>query len=931
MNFSYALKLVLRNPRRTFTYLFGLALAVGLFAGILFFVDVMTRQMTTTALAPVRIDMIARVIKPDMTLNDMATTLAQQRNVAVAEPVIAADFATAAKVGGAQTSPAGRLFALAPSYFKNFDVLQLSAGNFDPNGAIVSEAMATVQKLKLGDTIAITFAGITDPVQLPITGIVNMDTAEALFATPTGAEGGAFADVVLVDSRWFRDHLQTPLVALSINRPATLLPTTLILELMTHIKIDRAAFPANPSVAALQAAALQREMERSLPGQIKVLDNVSRAFKAAMADVLTAKILFIFLGLPGVALAAYLSKFAAELSAEAQRRELGLLRTRGATPRQISVIIAFTSLLLAVMGSALGILVGLLALVASNGGPAMAALNPFTPGFNWSAFVASAGIAFGAGIVLTFFAAFLPVFGAMRNEITQERRRVRRTDTAPFWKRAYLDLILISVAIIVLVITQINGGFSVAGAEGATLSLSFYIFLAPFFAWMGLTLLVLRLVERGLSSLSQRLAALFKRAFGDIGEVAGKSISRRAANVSAATTIIALTLSFGISLALFQFTYTTEKQRDAKYVAGSDIRFTPSLNAPQTMDFAQKLLLPGVAGVTGIVRDPQALVGASNQSVYGIDVPSFKQVAYAPDSFFVDGAAQKTIDAINSQVRSNAIGNYAPSTANQVLDALAITPNGVIFAVDQAQKFNILVGDSVLLRLFNPKTKQFTEVKTLAVGMYLQSPTSSQDSDFILNRDFMLKTIGSDAMTFFLIKTDGQAGTVAHVTDALRAQFKNVLPFRVDSTDTVINVDASSLTAMNLSGLGAMERLYTLLVISVGLAIFLLAMINERQREFGAMRALGANLNHLRRFLFAEAATIGGLSLIIGAVVGFGLARMLVLLLGVIFTVPTTTLEVPWLELAVLGVLVVAGMVISTLISSRRLATLKVVEALREL
>jgi putative ABC transport system permease protein len=136
---------------------------------------------------------------------------------------------------------------------------------------------------------------------------------------------------------------------------------------------------------------------------------------------------------------------------------------------------------------------------------------------------------------------------------------------------------------------------------------------------------------------------------------------------------------------------------------------------------------------------------------------------------------------------------------------------------------------------------------------------------------------------------------------------------------------------MNLSGLGAMERLYTLLVISVGLAIFLLAMINERQREFGAMRALGANLNHLRRFLFAEAATIGGLSLIIGAVVGFGLARMLVLLLGVIFTVPTTTLEVPWLELAVLGVLVVAGMIISTLISSRRLATLKVVEALREL
>jgi ABC-type antimicrobial peptide transport system permease subunit len=120
-------------------------------------------------------------------------------------------------------------------------------------------------------------------------------------------------------------------------------------------------------------------------------------------------------------------------------------------------------------------------------------------------------------------------------------------------------------------------------------------------------------------------------------------------------------------------------------------------------------------------------------------------------------------------------------------------------------------------------------------------------------------------------------------------------------------------------------------VTSVGLAIFLLAMINERQREFGAMRALGANLGHLRRFLFTEAATIGGLSLVIGALVGVGLAFMLVLLLGVIFTIPAYGLSVPTLELLTLTILVIVGMVASALISARRLSTLKVVDALREL
>jgi len=71
------------------------------------------------------------------------------------------------------------------------------------------------------------------------------------------------------------------------------------------------------------------------------------------------------------------------------------------------------------------------------------------------------------------------------------------------------------------------------------------------------------------------------------------------------------------------------------------------------------------------------------------------------------------------------------------------------------------------------------------------------------------------------------------------------------------------------------------------------------------MRALGANLGHLCRFLFAEAATIGGLSLVIGAVVGVVLAFLLVMLLGVIFTIPAHGLALPGLELPGLAALVV--------------------------
>jgi ABC-type antimicrobial peptide transport system permease subunit len=121
------------------------------------------------------------------------------------------------------------------------------------------------------------------------------------------------------------------------------------------------------------------------------------------------------------------------------------------------------------------------------------------------------------------------------------------------------------------------------------------------------------------------------------------------------------------------------------------------------------------------------------------------------------------------------------------------------------------------------------------------------------------------------------------------------------------------------------------LVTSLGLAVFLLAMVSERQREFGSMRVVGASLAHLRRFLFTEAITIGGLSLVIVTAIGFLLASLLVILLGVIFTIPAHGLVVPGLQLARLAALVVLGMIAGTLLSACRLARLEAVEVLREL
>lgn len=274
-----------------------------------------------------------------------------------------------------------------------------------------------------------TFKGLDKPVELPITEIVDTSRADPLFAA-NEAENTVIADLVFVDTVWFQANLIRTLKALPATTLTSGTTTTQVFAVdpQVHLRVNRAALSPDPTKANTQVIALRRTVERQFTGQLRVTNNLESAFKSAGAEVLSAKILLIFLGLPGVALAAYLSKFAAELFAEAQRRELGLLRTRGATPRQITAIVAATSVLLAVGGSTLGLLIGALGVVLSLGASALSVDN-------LPQLASSSAVAFGAGLLLTFLAAFVPTVGALQREITQERRVVRRIEGKPFWQR----------------------------------------------------------------------------------------------------------------------------------------------------------------------------------------------------------------------------------------------------------------------------------------------------------------------------------------------------------------------------------------------------------------------------------------------------------------------------------------------------------------
>jgi len=895
---SYAWQLITRNPRRTFTYLFGLVLAVGLFAGILFFVDASSQRMTQSAVQAVSVDLqvVSTLAIPN--LDPVVAKLRATPNVVAAQPLISASFGGAANKTGDKTAAAGKVFVVPPEYFSTLKTLRLAAGTFDAQGALVSQQLYSALGLTLGDSIAVDFPQMAQPVQMKITGVVDTSQASYLFAATDPAHAGEFNpvpnDIFIAPSVW-----QSTLAAALTNPSPTVngrAVTAQTIQGEVDARLDHARLPSDPLQASVAMDVLRQHFEAQFPGEVRVVNNLGDALKKAQSDAIWAKLLFLFLGMPGVALAAYLSKYATDLITGPQRQEISLLRARGATPRQILIAAGVASALIAALGTFLGLLVGVATTLYLFGFALWQQID-------YGNFFLSALLAFLAGLALTTLATYLPIRNTLWQEVAQERQELTRADKRAFWARAYLDLISLAIAALLFWVNARSGGINTDAGEGQALSFGFLIFFAPLFLWIGATLLLSRVMGGGIQRAGAVIRALLRGAFGDLGDLAGREIVRRAPEIGAAIVIIALAISFGTSLAIFTRTYQAQKAVDARYELGADMQITPAVSLYPDVGMGNALTtIPGIRAVTPL-KTTQVSVGSSAQTIFGIAPASFTNAAFFPDSYVRD------------------------QTAAQALQKMAATPDGILISAQLADAYSVQVGDPILFRALDKKTNQSVQVKGQVVGILTHFPASQVDTFLVANLPFLAQATNDPTVTLFLASAMSAPETAAA---NLRAHFADA-PVQVQDIDTAIVVTGRSLTSLNINGLGTIEGLYTLIIASVGLGIFLMAMVYQRAREFGTLRALGGSAAQVSRFLWSESLTIGLLALVIGAATGFLLSKVFVSMLGALFTIPPTDITVPWMTLLALYALTLVGMIASTLWVNRRLNRMEVDQVLREL
>jgi putative ABC transport system permease protein len=866
----------------------GIALAVGLLASLGTFLSASKATMTRRAIDMVAVDWQVEA-QPGADAATLASDVAATPRIVASETVsfAATTGFESAKAGTTQTTGPGQVLGISQQYRTTFPAqIRDLIGAHD--GVLLFQQTAANLAAQPGDTLSIGRAGLA-PVTVTVDGIVDVPQADSLFqavGAPMGAQPQAPPDNVLIlpDAMW---HQLFDRLALA--RPD-------LARIQVHARLDH-HLPSDPAAAYSDVTGRARNLEVHLAGTGLVGDNLGATLASARSDALYAQVLFLFLGTPGAVLAGLLTAAVAASGRDRRRREQALLRTRGATARQLVWLGVTEACLAGMIGSALG-----LALAALIG---RVAFGTARFGATTNATIIWSGAAVAVGLVIAAAAVALPALRDARELTVADARHSIRRGSNPRWMRSGLDVVLIGVAALVFWLTSRNGYQLVLAVEGVpSISVSYWAFAGPALLWAGAGLLSYRLTSVLVGRGRVLVAGAMRPLSGGLSDTIAASLQRQRRLIARGAALVALTIGFAASTAIFNATYRQQAEIDAILSNGADVTVTTSPGTIVSPDSNQASMIAATPGVHHVepIQHRFAYVGADLQDLYGVNPATIVDAGRLQNGYFQGG------------------------TARQLIDRLASQPDAVLVSAETVHDFQLLPGDAITLRLQDTITKQYIDVPFHYVGVAKEFPTAPHDSFLLANARYIADKSGSDTVGAFLVDTGGR--NIGAVAERLRQQLGT--SGTVTDLASSRKVVGSSLTSVDLEGLTRVELGFALALGAAATGLTLWLGLNERRRTFAIATALGANQRQLGAFVWAEACITTGAGLVTGSAAAWALSNMLVKVLHGVFDPAPESLSVPWKYLAtVTSIALVATVTASfAVIRSARTPDLELLRAL---
>jgi putative ABC transport system permease protein len=562
----------------------------------------------------------------------------------------------------------------------------------------------------------------------------------------------------------------------------------------------------------------------------------------------------------------------------AQRtREFAMLRTLGASRRQVLRAVVAEALVIGIVASGLGLLAGIGLAPLLNG--LMKAFGIDVPSTGLVVESRTVIVSLVVGTLVTLAAALVPAVRATRvppmaalreDALPAPERRRRRVS-------ALATLLL--VAGVVLLCVGLFGG---SDEDATVLSL---LGGGAALVFLGMALASPRLVR----PIAAAVGRPIERARGLTGRIARENTVRNPGR----TAVTAAALMVGLALVVFVTVFAEGARRSVEDVI--DRQFAGDLLIQNTDGFSP---IPGpvadaardVEGVRLVspTRTSEArLVGGSDDTIRptGVDPESFAELF---DLEWEEGDDDEALTGLG--------------------------PREAVLDIAWADREGIDVGDR-----FTVVTPRGTERTYTAVATF-DNPDLT--GEFVIRNDTLARDYGEERIAIILVSVEPGADVKA-VQDRLNERLKAEFPV-AEALDQQGVKDRIAESLNQLLGL-----IYVLLALAIVVSLFgivntLALSIHERTREIGMLRAIGMSVRQMRQVVRYEAVITALIGAVLGTLLGLFFGWLVMQPLrddGFSFAVPVPTLIVLLVVSALAGVLAAIG-------PARRATRVRILEAL---
>lgn len=713
----------------------------------------------------------------------------------------------------------------------------------EPLEVLVSEGLANRAGLDVGDTYVV-FDNEGPLIQIPVrvAGIWQAtDPGEPFWFT----RPETWQDVFLAPEATFLGALHE-----RIKQPISEATWYLIVD-GSGVRTGNAAdVEARIGRVQMQVAALLPKTLVSSP--LPALQRYQRAARQLMTQ------LYVF-SLPLLGMDLLFVGLVAGMAAAGRRNEVAILRSRGVTARQVVAAAAVEALILGLAALVLGLPAGMAAAsVAANArgfldfaahAPTQVALDAWT--------LTAGLVAVGLGVL----AQVLPVLGTTGLTIVSQRQERVRMLRLPWWQRAGLDLLLLTVAAYGAHQLRQTGELLLPATAGADVAAADpfrnpLLLTVPFVAFLGLALLLARVLPHAVAALAWLAARTPSVAF----LLAARQFARMPGFYAAPLILTVVTLSLSAFIASTARSLDSHLYEQVRYSSGAEMVVRPDVEigvgseteagagsaVAQTgwyyVPVAEYLSTPGVQTATrvGSYRAASTPAGSTVGSFMGIDSTTFAQTTHwRPD--------------------------FAAADLDTLMQALIARPDAVLvpdsFLADQGLR----VGDP--LRLYVNVFGHEAPLRLTIAGSFELFPTWNPRFGqlFVGNLDHLHGQVGSDLpATVWLALTPGSDRV------QVRAALRRLNPYSVvvwPSADEVI-AEQERPERQGLIGVFSVGFLAVTLLAVLGFFLHASNALQRRTVELGVLRTLGISAWQVVSYLTWEMLFLLACGLGLGATLG---------------------------------------------------------------